>query len=62
MNSGIDLYTLSRLLGHSSVAMTQIYAKVTDQKKQEAVDKLPSFGAQRDLLPEECDPDASLSQ
>jgi site-specific recombinase XerD len=47
MNSGIDLYTLSWLLGHSSVAMTQIYAKVTDQKKQEAVDKLPSFGARK---------------
>ncbi len=34
---GTDLYTASKLLGHSNVATTQIYAKIVNQKKVEAV-------------------------
>ena len=34
---GADLYTVSKLLGHSSVKHTQIYAKIIDRKKDEAV-------------------------
>ncbi len=34
---GVDLYTASKLLGHSSVKTTQIYAKIIDQKKIDAV-------------------------
>jgi integrase len=35
-----DLYTVSKLLGHKSIQVTQIYATVVDRKKQEAVDSL----------------------
>lgn len=39
----IDLYVLSKLLGHKEIATTEIYAKVRDKKKQEAVNKIPDF-------------------
>ncbi|MGN1353489.1 MAG: tyrosine-type recombinase/integrase [Alloprevotella sp.] len=34
---GSDLYTVSRLLGHSNIRSTQIYADIVGQKKLEAV-------------------------
>lgn len=34
---GVDLYVVSKLLGHSSVKHTQIYAKIIDKRKDEAV-------------------------
>ena len=41
LESGVDLYTVSKLLGHKDIKSTQIYAKVTDTKKAEAVLRLP---------------------
>lgn len=35
---GGDLYTTSKLLGHKDIRVTQIYAKIVDKKKAEAVD------------------------
>ena len=43
LTSGIELYTVSKLLGHKDIKTTQIYAKLIDKKKDEAVDKLPSI-------------------
>ncbi len=34
---GADLYTTSKLLGHRNVRTTQIYAKIINKKKDEAV-------------------------
>lgn len=40
---GADLYTISKLLGHQNIATTQIYAKVIDKKKEEAVNLIPDL-------------------
>lgn len=37
MTVGADLYTTSKLMGHADVRTTQIYAKIVDSKKIEAV-------------------------
>ncbi len=34
---GADLYTTSKLLGHADVRMTQVYARIVNRKKDEAV-------------------------
>jgi integrase len=41
LTNGVSLYTVSKLLGHSSIAMTQIYAEVIDEVKQKAADLIP---------------------
>ena len=37
---GVDLYTVSKLLGHTNIKHTQRYAKIINQKKDEAVGML----------------------
>ncbi|MDE6096313.1 MAG: site-specific integrase [Muribaculaceae bacterium] len=45
LDIGVDLYTVSKLLGHKSIETTQIYAKILDKNKQAAVNKIPSIFA-----------------
>lgn len=43
LNNGVDLYTLSKLLGHKNLKNTQIYAKIVDTKKREAINMIPEL-------------------
>jgi len=43
ISSDIDIYTVSKLLGHKDVKVTQDYAKLIDKKRDEAIDKLPKI-------------------
>lgn len=40
LTKGVDIYTVSKLLGHKSIRATQIYARVIDVKKINAVNVL----------------------
>lgn len=40
---GADLYTVSKLLGHTNVRTTQIYAKIVDANKRKAVNLIPEL-------------------
>lgn len=40
LSSGTDIYTLSKMLGHRELKTTQIYAKVIDNTKREAANKI----------------------
>jgi integrase len=41
VSAGVDLYTVQKLLGHSSIQATQIYAHVTEEKKKQEIARLP---------------------
>lgn len=43
LTKGADLYVVSKLLGHSSIDSTQIYAKVVDERKKQAAILMPEF-------------------
>jgi integrase len=43
LSLGVDLYTVSKLLGHTDIKNTQIYAKVIDENMQKAMEKLPDL-------------------
>ena len=43
MTLGTEIFTLSKLLGHSQLKTTLIYEKIIDEKKREAVNKIPDI-------------------
>ena len=40
---GMDVYTVSKLLGHVNLRYTEIYAKIVDEKKRNEIQKLPTL-------------------
>lgn len=43
ISNAVDLYTISKLLGHNEIRTTQIYTHIIDKTKREAVQKLPTL-------------------
>ena len=43
ISMGTDIFTLSKLLGHTELRTTQIYAKVSDKAKKEAINRIPDI-------------------
>jgi integrase len=43
LNQGVDIYVVSKLLGHKNIKTTEIYAKVSQIRKIDAVNKLPQL-------------------
>lgn len=41
--SGVDIYVLSKMLGHKNISTTEIYTKVLSPKKIEAASKIPTL-------------------
>ena len=40
LTNGTDIYTVSKMLGHTKVTTTQIYAKIVDEKKEQVADTI----------------------
>lgn len=49
LTEGTDIYTVSKMLGHTNVRTTQIYTKVVDEKKEKAADAI-KLNLQEDVL------------
>jgi integrase len=43
LSSGVDIYIVSKLLGHKNIETTQIYAKIIGERLKHAVNQIPVF-------------------
>ena len=43
VSSGVNIYTVSKLLGHKDIKSTLVYAKVINEEKEKAVNSIPNF-------------------
>jgi integrase len=44
ITQGVDIYTVSKLMGHSEVKTTQVYADIIDSVRKDAMYKIPDIG------------------
>lgn len=51
VQAGVDLYRVSKLLGHSSIKMTEIYAHLAPADLQTAVVNLPPIPPAKQINP-----------
>jgi integrase len=56
LENGTDPVTVAKLLGHSDLDQVMRYAKVTDKRRREAVDGLPSINPEPTVVPVRTDP------
>lgn len=40
LSAGISIESIAKMIGHANISTTQVYARVTDQKISEDMDKL----------------------
>ena len=40
LTQGTDIYTISKMLGHSDIKITEVYAQLVDEKKQKAANAI----------------------
>jgi len=45
LDTKTDIFTLQKLLGHKNINTTQIYSQIMDNKKKEAVNKIPDVSS-----------------
>jgi integrase len=43
LNNGADIFTVQKILGHTSIQSTLVYAKMVDKRKMDAVNALPDI-------------------
>ncbi len=43
LNYGTDIFTLSKMLGHSEIKTTMIYSQILDEKRLEAANRIPEL-------------------
>jgi len=43
LSLGTEIFTVSKLLGHKELKTTQVYARILDEKKREAVNRIPEL-------------------
>jgi Phage integrase family len=51
LEKGVDLYTISHLLGHNQVTTTQIYARISEGQKNKAIDAAFNAPLRSRILP-----------
>ena len=41
LKSGVGIYEASKMLGHTSLSMTQVYLRMLDEDKRKAINMIP---------------------
>jgi site-specific recombinase XerD len=49
LTNSVDIFTVSKLMGHKNIKTTQIYAKVIDQRKVDAVYLFPKLSIKNEF-------------